>query len=435
MPIETFKSIASAAGHSSMFEPEKRMMSIADLDGMMDARYLGQPTYTGKLVSPSTALSITAVWGSINAKARDIAFLPFLTFQRVEGGQQEAMGHYCWDLLQHQVNPEMTAFRFKHLMMTWLCLWGNAYAEIDISGRGQVVGLYPWRPDRVKLYRQERGGPLYYQYEMDGGGKVYLPHDRVLHLRGLSTDGIFGLSPIEAAKQQLGWSMAMTEHGARYFGNGARPGGIIEVPDKLGDKAIDNLKASWLANNGGLSNAHRLAVLEQGAKWVEVATKMVDAQFLESQNFSVEDIARLYGVPPHRIGALNRSTNNNIEQQALEYIQYSLGPEVGNWINEFEYSLLSGRERSSIYLDFDFTKMLAGDHTSRAMYYTAMSNTWAITPDEIRKKEGYNAYPDGLGKLPRGPMNTERIDKANEIQPAPPQKSNGKPNGIGALHQ
>lgn len=409
-------------------------MSITDLDAMMDAQAGGSPTYTGKLVSQQTALSVSAVWASIGAIADDWATLPLQTYRQLDAGRELAKDHYLWTLLYEDANPELTAWRFKQLMQTWVLLWGNAYAEMVLNGRGQIIALWPWRPDRVEIHRVN--GQLEYTYTMADRSKVTVPHDRMFHLRGLGIDGIVGLSPIQMHKQTIGLSMAVTEHGARFFGNGARPLGMLTYPGKLGDKAYESLKESWEKKHQGLTNAHRLAILEEGMKYDEVGSKMVDAQYLETMQFTVDDIARIFKVPPHRIGSLARSTNNNIEQQAREYVDYCLLPWAANWQEQIMSSMLSTRERQTIFVKANFRGLLRGDMAAQSEFWGAWRDKGVVNGDEIRDEVlDMNAQPDGLGKKYWMPVNyqvqgeSQQSPAPSQLPAMPPVKPNGKTNG------
>ncbi len=390
-------------------------MSLSDFDRVLDSMYGGQPSYTGKLVSQQTALAVSAVWSCTNILSGDIATLPFVTYRYVKDGREPAKDHYLWSLLQQETNPEITAFRFKQMMQTWLCLWGNAYAEIEISGRGQVTALWPWRPDRVSVSRAGGPmGPLQYTYRMQDGKKFTVPRDRMLHLRGFGTDGVLGLSPIEIHRQTVGLSLAVTEHGGRLFGNGAVPLGVIQHPSKLGPKAEASLRSSWMAEHGGLENAHRIAILEEGMKYTEVGLKPVDSKYIEILGLTNEDVARIYNVPQHRIGLLERSTNNNIEQQALEYVQFTLGPLAENWHQELEMALLSLRERQQITVRPNYLHLLRGDHAAMAVFIGAMVDRGIVNADEVR--ENYldmNAQADGVGKDYYKALNVAPVQEDN----------------------
>jgi HK97 family phage portal protein len=401
-------------------------MSLTNLDNLMSWSAYGFPTYTGKAVSQQTALTMDAVWACVDVLSGDIASSPFLPYRRtgemLSSGrfQRElATDHYLWPLLTHQVNPEMTAWRFKKLAMVWLCLWGNAYAEVEINGRGQVVALWPWRPDRVKVFREVPGGPLVYAYRMDTGKVLAVPHDRMLHLRGLGIDGLMGLSPIDVHRETIGLSLAIQEHGARFFGNGARPLGILEHPGKLSKEGgPEEVRKNWEMMHGGLNNAHRIAILQEGMKYHEVGMTMVNAQYAEVAKLGPTAMARIFRVPPHRIADLDRSTNNNIEHQGLEYVQYGVGPWGANWQNEFAFSLLSAREADSIFLEFDFTHLLSGDMTAQSQFFGKMIESGVLVPDEVRERLGYNPFGNGWGAKPWRPANMNLVDAVPPPTPA-----------------
>ena len=420
-------------------------MSISDLDRMMDAAYGGSPSYTGKLVSQTTALAVSAVWGCINGLANDIAKMPLLTYQANKDWREPFKEHYLWSLLLQEANPEMTAYRFKHLAQTWVGLWGNAFAEMEINGRGQVTALWPWRPDHVRVSREYSGGPLQYSYRMKNGKVFTVPQERMLHLRGMSVDGVMGLSPIDVHKQTVGLSMAITQHGGAFFANGARPLGLLQHPGHLDDKAYLQLKNDWDDQHRGLDNAHRVAILEEGMTWKEAGLDMVDAAYIESYKLTAEDIARIYNFPQHRLGLLDRATNNNIQQLALEYVMYNLGPWTECWTQEIEFALLSTRERQTVSVGFDFTKMLLGDYQSMGQFIGTMRQWGILNADEVRQKFlDMGPQPNGVGKTYLEPVNMmpaqgdePRLPGFNKIDPNALDKSSTdkpnekpKPNGL-----
>jgi HK97 family phage portal protein len=414
----------------------QQRMSVTDLDRWIDLLYTGAPTYTGKLVSQTNALQVSAVWACVLIRANDIARLPVVPFQRLQPGLEPACDHYLWPLLQYEANPHQTAFRFRHLMQTWLDLWGNAYAEIEMNGRGQVTALWPWRPDRVQIFRLDKddpNSPLVYRYKFANSRAVDLPADRILHLRGLGTDGIMGLSPIDMHKQTVGMSMAITEHGARFFSNGARPLGYLEHPGSLSDKAKKSLQEWWENQHQGLSNAHRTAILEEGLKYHETGLSMVDAQYLESMKFTIEDIARIFGVPLHKLASLDQSTNNNIEQQARDYVDSCLGPLCTNWQQELEFSLLSPRDRDSYCVRFMLDHLIAGDMAAQGAFYGQMIDKGVMTQNDVREKLNLNPLKSPLADQPWKQLATapanEYVAPSAPSQP-PPMPSNPKPNGL-----
>ncbi len=399
-------------------------MSLSNLDRMMDWASYGAPTWTGRAVSQTSALQTSAVWACVDRRAKDIARAPLYPFRRtgkvLTSGHFErelATDHYLWPLITHQANPEQTAYRFRNQMQAWYDLNGNAYAEIEISGRGQVKALWPWRSDRVSVDRPTMSGPLVYTYRFGNGEQVSVPAERMLHLRGLSLDGVKGLSRIEMHRQGIGLAQALQEQAARFFGNGARPLGLLRHPGRLSKEGgPEEVRKNWEMVHGGLQNSSRIAILQEGMDYKEIGLNMVDAQYLESQNFSVTDICRIFGMPPHLVGQLDRSTNNNIEHQGLEYVQYGLGPDGANWQNELAFSLLSPREADSIFLEFSFKHLLQGDLKAQAEFYSAMIQNGVFAPDEAREDLGYNPFPNGWGAVPMVQLN---MRKATDPAPDP----------------
>ena len=419
-------------------------LSLSDFDRVLDAMYGGQPSFTGALVSQQNSLAVDAVWACVNGIAGDIANLPFLTYNYTDTSRKPARQHYLWRLLQQEANPELTSFRFKQIMQTWLCLWGNAYAEIEISGRGQVVALWPWRPDRTTVRRRDgQWGPLEYLYRMRDGKVVGpIPADRMLHLRGFSIDGVTGLSPIETHRQTIGLSLAQTEFAGRTYGNGAVPRGVLSHPGKLSPKAEQSLKDSWMGSHQGLANAGRLAILEEGMKYDPISLSPADLAYIEMAGLSDESIARIFNFPQHRIGLLKRATNNNVEQLALEYIQFSLGPLSTNWHQQIEQSLLSAREQQTIMVRPNFRSLLRGDHASMATFIAQLVDRGILNADEVRDEYlDMNPQPDGIGADWWKAMNMSPVSEDNfgkgavpvqKVTPKgkqPPPDDGGKPNG------
>lgn len=388
-------------------------MSISDFDSILDMiAGGGNPSYTGKLIGPKNALSSSAFWSCVNILADDWATLPNAPQYWVEEGisHEAAREHYLWPLMMHDANPRMTAFRFKKVMETWRNVWGNAYAEIEMNGRGQVVALWPWHPDRVKVYVRNPNdvrSPLIYQYVPFDRTQnpIVLDQDHMLHIRGTSIDGVTGLAPVTVHRQRLAIDAAMTEFEGRFYSNGANIHGLIQHPGKLGEKAARSLEQS-MEKYKGLDNAHRLMILEEGMTYKETMMRLTDAQFLESMNYNGEDTCRIMKVPQHRAGYHQHSTNNNITQLSMEYVQYTMFPNASNWNAEIMSSLLSTRDRRDIYMQPDFSYLLEGDPEMRSKLYQAAGNLGAFGPDDVRHKEGLNPLKNGIGAIPRVPLNT-----------------------------
>jgi HK97 family phage portal protein len=285
--------------------------------------------------------------------------------------------------------------------MTHLLLWGNAYAQIIRNGKGEVVALYPLMPNRMTVDR-DADGHLYYEYQtsqdeahtMDGSRVTLSPHD-VLHIPGLGFDGLVGYSPIAMAKNTIGMAIACEEYGAKFFANGATPGGILEHPGVVKDP--ERVRESWNSAFGGSSNSNKVAVLEEGMKYTPISISPEQAQFLETRKFQIDEIARIFRIPPHMIGDLEKSSFSNIEQQSLEFVKYTLDPWVCRWEQSMQRSLLKQEEKSQYFFKFNVDGLLRGDYQSRMNgYATGRQNGW-MSANDIRELENLDRIPEDEG--------------------------------------
>ena len=301
-------------------------------------------------------------------------------------------------LLHDEPNPEMTSFVFRETLMSHLLLWGNAYAQVVRNGRGQAVALYPLLPNKMEVSRATNG-ELVYTYYRDTdesglnpkGGYVTLRKDEVLHIPGLGFDGLIGYSPIAMAKNAIGMSLATEEYGAAFFANGANPGGVLEHPGVIKD--IQRVKDSWNSAYQGTGNAHKIAVLEEGMKFQAIGIPPEQAQFLETRKFQINEIARIFRVPPHMVGDLEKSSFSNIEQQSLEFVKYTLDPWVVRWEQSLQQSLILPSEKTSLFIKFNLDGLLRGDYQSRMNgYATGRQNGW-MSANDIRELEDMNRIP------------------------------------------
>ena len=365
-------------------------------------------TSSGKYVTERSAMQMTAVYCCVRILSEAVASLP-LQFYRYtdDGGKEKAVEHPLYFLLHDEPNPEMTSFIFRETLMTHLLLWGNAYSQIIRNGKGEVVALYPLMPDRMKVDRDEHGR-LYYEYtvydsdDVDGrkgtnkvGRTVRLqPHD-VLHIPGLGFDGLVGYSPIAMAKNAIGLAIATEEYGSKFFANGAAPSGVLEHPGTIKDPS--KVRESWQATFGGSGNANKIAVLEEGMKYTPISISPEQAQFLETRKFQIDEIARIFRVPPHMIGDLEKSSFNNIEQQSLEFVKYTLDPWVSRWEQAMVRALLTPDEKKKYFFKFNVDGLLRGDYQSRMNgYATARQNGW-MSANDIRELENLDRIPAEQG--------------------------------------
>ncbi len=300
------------------------------------ATYFFGRTHSGKRVTDRTALQHTVVYACVRVLSEAIAQLPLHVYKYTDKGKERVMKHPLYFLLHNQPNPEMTSFIFRETLMSHILIYGNAYAQIIRNGRGEVIGLYPLMPDKMKVDRDEKNRLIYIYSRYDEAnpnfkeqGDIVLSADDVLHIPGLGYDGLVGYSPIALAKNAIGISLACEEYGATFFANGASPSGVLEHPGVI--KNPERVRNAWQKAYGS-ANSHRTAILEEGMKYTPISIPNNEAQFLETRKFQIEKIARLYRVPLHLIGDLDHATFRNIEHQSLKFIKYSLEPWLVRWV-------------------------------------------------------------------------------------------------------
>ena len=359
--------------------------------------YLGGTT-SGKTVTERSAMQMTAVYSCVRILAEAVAGLPLHLYRyNADGGKEKAIDHPLYLLLHDEPNPEMSSFVFRETLMTHLLLWGNAYAQIIRNGKNQVVALYPLMPNKMSVDRDENG-KLYYTYYRgsdeairDRQYAVKLQPSDVLHIPGLGFDGLVGYSPIAMAKNAIGMAIACEEYGAKFFANGAAPGGVLEHPGTIKDPA--RVRESWQHTFGGSGNANKIAVLEEGMKYTPIGISPEQAQFLETRKFQINEIARIFRVPPHMVGDLEKSSFSNIEQQSLEFVKYTLDPWIVRWEQSITRSLLLQSEKKEYFVKFNLEGLLRGDYQSRMNGYAiARQNGW-MSANDIRELENQDRIP------------------------------------------
>lgn len=375
------------------------------VDKAADAGYsfLFGRTTSGKPVNERTAMQTTAVYACVRILAEAVASLPLHVYEyQDDGGKKLVHDHPLYYLLHDEPNPEMTSFVFRETLMSHLLIWGNAYAQIIRDGAGRVLGLYPLLPDKMEVQRDDSGN-IYYVYSRNSDenpmfkeyGNIKLKAEDVLHIPGLGFDGLIGYSPIAMAKNAVGMTLACEEYGASFFANGANPGGVLEHPGVLKDPS--KVRESWNSVYRGVNNAHKIAVLEEGMKYQQIGIPPEEAQFLETRKFQINEIARLYRIPPHMVGDLDKSSFSNIEQQSLEFVKYTLDPWVIRWEQSLQRSLLLPGEKGKYFIKLNVDGLLRGDYQSRMNgYAVGRQNGW-FSANDIREMENMNPIPDEEG--------------------------------------
>jgi len=360
-------------------------------------------TSSGKPVNETTAMQMTAVYSCVRILSEAVAGLPLNIYRYNDsGGKEKAFTHPLYRLLHDEPNPEMTSFAFRETLMSHLLIWGNAYAQVIRNARGEVVALYPLMPNKMTVDR-DQSGRLFYVYQrgaedskaLGGESRVILSPPDVLHIPGLGFDGLIGYSPIAMARNAIGLAIATEEYGAKFFANGAAPSGVLEHPGTLKDP--QRIRDSWNAAHQGSENAHKIAVLEEGLKYTPIGISPEQAQFLETRKFQINEIARIFRVPPHMLADLEKSSFSNIEQQSLEFVKYTLDPWVVRWEQSMCRVLLSESEKPAYFIKFNVDGLLRGDYASRMSgYATARQNGW-MSANDIRELENLDRIAPELG--------------------------------------
>jgi HK97 family phage portal protein len=386
-------------------------------------RALGARVSAGIRVTPETAMRLTAVFACVRLISETFATLPFQLYRN----EKLLKNHWIVPLFTKRPNKFQTAFEWREMLQGHLALRGNCYNRIIGNGRGEITDLCPLHPDRVKIELLNPEGTDYRYLITDRTGKT-TPAQRgdIWHVRGLSSDGIIGLSPLALARESIGVGLAAQDYGARFFANDTSPQrGWIEHPGSFKDKAAKDAFKEAITRSQGGANKGRPYILEHGMKYHEVGVANNDAQFLESRKFQVTDIARAFRVPPHMIGDLERATFSNVEQMSLEFVKYCLTPWAERWEASIETELLLDDIDDGLEIEFDMDRLLRGDSTTRFNNYQSAINTGWMTRNEARLAEGRQpiaGLDEPLRPLNEIPNNQEPAAPMKDGDPVPPTK-------------
>lgn len=356
-------------------------------------------TTSGEYVSPAKAMTLSVWFACVRAIAEDVGKLPLIVYKRVGQNKERATGTPLYRLLHDAPNPEQTPSAFRETVNGWAESWGNGYAEIQRASDGSPIALWPIHPSRARVCRFE--GEVYLDVfaPMVGGDAqgVRLPYRDVIHIRGFGDDPLAGLSVAGLAAESLGVSLAAQTYGASFFGNGANPSVVLTHPGKMSEPAQANLRESWKKRHSGSRNANGVAVLQEGIKLEKLTCPPEEAQFLETRQFQIPEIARWFRMPPHKVQDLSRATFSNIEHQSVEYLTDALMPWLVRWEQELTRKLMTERERAELVIEHLVDAVLRTDAVSRSNYYRTMIQIGAMAPDEARARENLNPIPGGAG--------------------------------------
>ena len=355
---------------------------------------------TGIHVNQYTSLNSTAVMAAATMLCEDVAKLPWTIMRKADGdAQKEAKDHYLYNLLQ-EPNDWMDGFELREMMQMGLVLRGNAYAIIKRDFRGKPLALIPWNPDRV-LQWVAASGDIFYHFTAFNiheqaiirglvsqiVGATLLPAEDVLHIRGFTLDGLVGMSRISLAREAIALGLSQEQQAARWMGQGAKPSGMLTTDQKLTRDAAERLKVDFKENVSGLQNSGKIIVGEQGLKFQPFSMTSQDLEFIASRQFQLQEVARVFRIPPHMIGELSRSTNNNISQQAQEYINFTLTGYTNRWRSKMSQCFALRQDDLSI--EFDYRALTTADMTSRINNWRIAIMSMIATPNEARIDLGW----------------------------------------------
>jgi HK97 family phage portal protein len=411
----------------------------------------GGRTDAGIRVSEMTALQVSTVFACVQLIGSAIGALPLHVFELIEAadrrpGKRIAYDHNLYDLLRYEPNPEMTAVTFRKTLQVHALLWGNLYAEIQRDGGNGIVALWPRNPARTRPRRLTqdarigpfrelaRAGTLVYETtegvdeitptgtDPTGATTVRLiPSEDMLYVPGLTLDGKLGQSTIWLTRQAIGLALATEKYGSKYFGNGARPGGVVTHPGKLTTPARENLKRSWAEAQGG-ENAHKTAVLEEGMKFEAASSENDKAQFLETRKFQKSEICQIFAVPPHMIGDSDKTNRANTEQIGIEFVLYTLAPWLESWTQELKRKLFPkmGRTAGRYFPKFETRQLTMPDAESRRNFYATVKQWGVGSTNDIREMEDWNPVDDPSADELWMPVNMAVMgaEKPTEVVPS-----------------
>lgn len=366
---------------------------------------MGNETSSGVQVNAETAMRQTAVFRAVCILGQTVGALPLAVHERLgEHESRKAVDLSVYPLLHDSPNPRQTSMEWREMAQAHLALRGNSFNYIDTDNGGRIRHIWPLHPDRVRVLIDDQGG-LVYEHTNDANEITLYRADEILHVKGLSLDGILGVSPITYAREAIGLSAAMETHAGNLYKNGTHTGGVITHPTRLGKESRSNLRQSVEEYKAGRKNAGGVLVLDEGMQFSRLGMTSQDAQFLESRKAQIPEVARMFGVPPHMLADLDRSTNNNIEQQSLEFVQHCIGPWIVRWEQRLNKSLFTRAERTRYYCKHNIKSLLRADSLTQARVLQIEAQNGVTSPDEWRSTLDRNPRPDGDGNTFSRPAN------------------------------
>jgi HK97 family phage portal protein len=397
----------------------------------------GGASASGVKVGHQSALKYTPFWAAVRIISGTMGALPFKIYRRLDnGGKQPMPGHWLYPLIHERPNEYMDWLTFAETRQAHVLCYGNAYAEIQRDGAGRPVSLWPLLPNRTARKATE-SGVLYYEVQLPSGELVQLPDENVLHIKGLGFDGYTGYDVVSYHKDAIGYGIAVKEYGARFYQNDANPGGVLECPTAMSDVAYKRLKESWNEQHTGLSNAHRMQLLEEGTKWTKIGVEPDKAQAIEAQKFTVDDCARIFQIPPHKLQSMEFSKYANVYDLNNDFYCSTMLYWFRKWEQEINFKLFAPGERGTLFCEILVDALLRGNVEARTAFYTAGRQGGWLSTNDIRAKENMNpigpegdVYLDPLNMAPAGTLTA-----AAKEDPVDPVDPDGGADPVRAAHR
>lgn len=356
--------------------------------------YGGPRTVAGVAITPDTAITISAVWACLRYLSQTVAVLPWHVMREVDAGADVQRSNPIDWLIYKRPNPEWSSFQFRETLTHWALRYGNGYAEIERDQAGRPFNLWPIHPERVSVCRDTDTDRLFYEVSNGTGGQVEIDAADIFHIRGFG-EGVVGVNVVEYAAQSLGWAKAAQIFGGAFFGNGATPASVVMNKKPLTPDGLKRQRKEFEELYKGPARAGRTAFLDNDADIKSIGMDIDKMQLVETHQYLVEEVARWFGVPPHKIMHLLRATFSNIEHQAIEVVVDSISPWVKRFEDEADYKLF-GQNRRGLYTKMSMNALLRGDMKSRMEFYKGMQFVGAYSPNRILQLEDENTLgPDG----------------------------------------
>jgi len=388
---ETRGALDNLAGVSDFGQPQSWLLN-----------FLGLPSKSGAAVSHTTAMNIPTVYACVNILSEAMATIPLRLYRKTANGREEATDLDLYDLMVTSPDGFRTAFEWRRFMQACLSWRGNAYSRIYRNTYGEPERIIPLNPEFVSIWPQADGTALY-RYKSEN-----IPFTDIVHLKGLSTNGWIGHSPITLMREALGLALTTEEHASRHFANGATPGGLLVVPKNLTSQQLEELEAQWDTKHRGVGSVNRPMIASGGLDWKQIGLSNEDSQFLASREFQVDEIAMGFRVPVVLIRNTSKASSwgTGIETITQGFVKFTLAPLARSWEQSLDLSLLTYAQRKAgYYFSFDFRSLMRGDAKTRAAFYQTMRNIGAMSVNEIRAEEHFNDLPDNIGDDYRLPFN------------------------------